>query len=545
MNALVEMPEPVVDEPMPPQPERTDDGSRQEALRASELRFRTLIEHLPQRVFFKDRNSVFVCVNAAFAGDFGLSPDALVGKSDLDFFPPEMARKFQADDQRVMNLGRPETIEETNTVAGESRIVEVVKIPVTNDRGEVVGLLGMFRDVTHLKRTEEQLQRSRAFLHSVIENLPITVFIKDAADLRFVLWNKAGEELTGCPRETFLGKTDYDFFLKDDADGFTASDREVLRSGKLLDVPEEIIHTRSRGTRILHTRKIPILDDQGNARFLVGISEDVTERKAAEERLRELAARLEQNNRELQDFAYVASHDLQEPLRKVNAFGDRLRAKCGATLGEQGLDYLDRMQNAAQRMQVLINDLLAYSRVTTHAKPFAPTDLAAVLKGVLSDLEVRIEQSAAKVSVGELPVIDADPTQMRQLFQNLIGNALKFHRQNVPPVVKVSGQILAPNAPPAPHGAELPSGLAARRLCQIRVEDNGIGFDEKYLDRIFTVFQRLHGRGEYEGSGVGLAICRKIVLRHGGHITAHSQPGLGAIFVIHLPCQQANGENQR
>jgi len=249
------------------------------------------------------------------------------------------------------------------------------------------------------------------------------------------------------------------------------------------------------------------------------------------EALKADAAKLERSNRELQDFASVASHDLQEPLRKVHAFSDRLRSKYAAVFDDQGRDYLDRMQNAAGRMQTLINDLLTYARVSTKAKPFVPTDLISVTREVVSDLEARIEQVSGRVDVGELPTVDADPLQVRQLMQNLIGNSLKYRRPDVPPVVRVSSRTLRED--PA-ESAATPS----HAFCQILVEDNGIGFDEIYAERIFTIFQRLHGRGEYEGTGVGLAVCRKIVERHGGSITARSKPGEGSTFLVTLPVRQ-------
>ncbi|HEY9614120.1 PAS domain S-box protein [Allocoleopsis sp.] len=253
---------------------------------------------------------------------------------------------------------------------------------------------------------------------------------------------------------------------------------------------------------------------------------------------RETRQRLElaRSNAELQEFAYVASHDLQEPLRKIQAFGDRLRVKYSEVLTEQGCDYLIRMQNAAERMQALINDLLTLSRVTTRAQPFAPTKLTQVVKDVLSDLEVRIQQTGGRIEVGELPTLEADPIQMRQLLQNLIGNALKFHRQEEPPVIKIHSRWL-------PDGERPPTeGMNRVERCQILVEDNGIGFHEKYLDRIFNAFQRLHGRSEYEGTGMGLAICRKIAERHNGNITAQSITGYGATFIVTLPLQQCQGD---
>ncbi|MGI8955595.1 MAG: sensor histidine kinase [Chthoniobacterales bacterium] len=236
---------------------------------------------------------------------------------------------------------------------------------------------------------------------------------------------------------------------------------------------------------------------------------------------------LQRSNRELEQFASVASHDLQEPLRKIQAFGDRLQTRCAAELGEQGRDYLVRMLASATRMRSLIDALLSFSRITIKAQPFAPVDLAATADEVVSDLEDRIQRMGGRVEVGPLPSVEADPLQMRQLFQNLIGNGLKFARPDVPPVVKVMSRLLNQSEENGP----IPR-------CEISVCDNGIGFEEVYLDRIFELFQRLHGRQEYEGTGMGLAICRKIVERHGGTITAQSSPGSGANFLVTLPLRQ-------
>jgi PAS domain S-box-containing protein len=285
-------------------------------------------------------------------------------------------------------------------------------------------------------------------------------------------------------------------------------------------------------------------DPAGRPQRMIGVCLEITHRKWAEQTLRRSKQELEQlvdartrelqeanlllqaSNRELEDFASVASHDLQEPLRKIQAFGDRLEQTAGAALGEQGRDYLGRMQKAARRMQRLIGDLLQFARVTTKAQPFVPVDLNAVLADVLGDLESRIEQSRAKVEPGPMPSIEADPTQMQQLLQNLVANALKFHKPGVPPRVRLYSE-------PAEN----------QSTCRICVADNGIGFDEKYLDRIFNVFQRLHGRHEYEGTGIGLAVCRKIAERHGGILTARSRPGEGATFIATLPLRHAAGDN--
>ncbi len=260
-----------------------------------------------------------------------------------------------------------------------------------------------------------------------------------------------------------------------------------------------------------------------NARLYEQSQQEIADRKQAEEDLEQAMEAYRRSNDELQQFTYAASHDLQEPLRKIKAFGERLEAKCGDDLSEQGRDYLNRMQNAANRMNNLIQALLQYSRVTTKAKPFETVDLNTIARDVLSDLEIRIEEAGATVAVDPLPEVEADPTQMRQLLQNLIANALKYRKPDVPPEVHVSARVV-------------PSEYKKTDLCELSVADNGIGIDPKYHERIFGIFQRLHGRNEIEGSGVGLSVCKKIVERHGGTITVQSTSGEGSTFIARLPC---------
>lgn len=264
------------------------------------------------------------------------------------------------------------------------------------------------------------------------------------------------------------------------------------------------------------------------------LEERVAERTAAaEERAKELA----RSNDELEQFSSVASHDLQEPLRKIRMFGDRLRERLGDGLPEGPASDLERMQNAAERMQRLINDLLDFSRVTQRGKEFELVDLGKVTEEVISDLEARVVELNARVEVAGLPVIEADRTQMGQLMQNLIGNALKFHREGEPPVIRIRSEVIA-GQPPRFSGE-----AAAGARCVITVEDNGIGFDEKHSERVFTAFERLHSRSAYDGTGIGLSIVRKIVWRHGGDITAKSTPEQGATFTVTLPLSHANGRD--
>jgi light-regulated signal transduction histidine kinase (bacteriophytochrome) len=239
--------------------------------------------------------------------------------------------------------------------------------------------------------------------------------------------------------------------------------------------------------------------------------------RALEQRARELA----RSNAELEQFASIASHDLQEPLRKVQTFAEQLRVREHDQLSDSGRDYLARMTSAARRMQDLIDDLLRFSRVTTNTRPFVAVDLAATAHEVTADLEGVMEETGATVEIGELPTVQADPLQMRQLLQNLLSNALKFHREGVAPHVQMTGRVDG-------------------RFAEIAVSDDGIGFEERYAQRIFRVFERLHGRGVYPGTGIGLALCRKIVERHGGTITATSAPGEGATFLVTLPLEHSD-----
>ena len=241
-------------------------------------------------------------------------------------------------------------------------------------------------------------------------------------------------------------------------------------------------------------------------------------KKEIEERTK-IEEELKRSNQDLQDFASIASHDLQEPLRKVIMFGDRLNAQFSVEMNEKALGYLERMSNAASRMQTLIDELLLFSRVSSTAKPFQATNLEKIVREVLSDLESRLTRSSARIEIKNLPTVEADEIQMRQLFQNLISNALKFHKKDIPPEVSILGHVIGP-------------------ACEIIVRDNGVGFDEQYAQRIFKPFERLHGRSEFEGTGMGLAICRKIVKRHGGSIGVKSRLNEGCEFSITLPLKQ-------
>jgi PAS domain S-box-containing protein len=380
----------------------------------------------------------------------------------------------------------------------------------------------------HFEDLADRLRESEDRFRALFEDAPVACheIDRDGIVLRV---NRAECALLGFEPHEMIGRSLWDFNAPEGRD----AGREVLR--QILEDQNrqkfyEREYTRRDGTTIvleIHPRLIRDASNRavGVRSFLI----DVTQRVRAEQKLQLQAQELSRSNAELAQFAYVASHDLQEPLRKILAFGDRLKTRHGTELSEEGCDYLTRMQNAAARMQVLIEDLLSLSRVASRPKAMAAVDLADVVRTVVSDLEPRMAQIGGRVQTGFLPVILGDRVQIAQLLQNLIGNGLKFHKAGQAPLVKVHCELdrAGPNA----------------GSVRIVIEDNGIGFDEKYLDRIFQVFQRLHGRSEYEGNGIGLTICRKIAERHGGSISASSAPGQGARFVVTLPSPALTGES--
>lgn len=421
-----------------------------------------------------------------------------------------------------------------------SRFPAIVSVTALRDDEErIIGYLLIGTDNTARKQVEEEqkkldqrLRDQQFYTRSLIESNIDALMTTDPQGIITDV-NKQMEALTDCTRDELIGAPFKNYFT--DPERAEAGIKRVLSEKKVADYELTARSRTGRHTDVSYNAATFYNRD----RQLQGVfasARDVTDRKRVEEKLKVYSDKLERSNRELQDFAQVASHDLQEPLRKILAFGDRLSSKAGETLDVQSKDYLQRMCNAAARMQTLIKDLMAFSRVAIKGQPFVPTDLQVIAVDVRADLETRIDESGGRVEIEELPTLDADPMQMRQLLQNLISNSLKYYREGVPPVVRVYSQMLDARSPDSMDESAL-----ARQLCQILVEDNGIGFDEKYLDRIFNVFQRLHKKGEYEGTGVGLAICRKIIDRHGGTITARSKVGQGTTFVVTLPMKHLDG----
>lgn len=548
-----------------------------ETLQHREQQFAALLRNNPDVIIRCDRQVRYVYVNQAVERLLGKAAAEILGKTSQELgIPQELCQLWEETVRLVFETGMEQSIEFESPSTDGLRSYQSRVVPEFYE-GLTKYALIVSRDITEIKRVQEELERqnrrSQLFAEIALkirqslqidEILQTTVtevqkILNSDRVLIYRLWpDGSGTGVTeavvpGWPSvlgQTFSQEVFPQDFQQLYCEGRIRAIADLNNSVETSSCVVEFLHQFGVKAKLV----VPILLKEDLWGLLIAhqcdrprkwqsFEVDLLQQLAtqvgialAQAQLLEQETRqrseLLRSNDQLQQFAYVASHDLQEPLRKIQAFGDRLKDKCNSALTDQGRDYLERMQNAAKRMQVLIDDLLTFSRVTSKAKAFERVDLSVVVSEVLSDLEVGIDRTGGRVEVGDLSVIEAEPIQIRQLLQNLISNALKFHRNDHPPIVKIYGQLLNPSEKRSSGGSTIAD------LYQIIVEDNGIGFDEKYLDRIFNVFQRLHGRSAYEGTGMGLAICRKIAELHGGSLEAKSTPGQGARFIVTLPFKQ-------
>jgi PAS domain S-box-containing protein len=421
---------------------------------------------------------------------------------------------------------------------GEQRMQSYVGRRLDNSQGMPIGLLCvMFRHpLENPDFVASTLQVFAARAAAEMERLEADARIREQASLldraqdaiilhavdghRVLYWNEGAHRQYGWSATEALGQA-LDRLLQIDPGEASGPFQTVLAHGEWSGHFNE--RRKDGSAMIAEVRCTLVRDEVGRPRSILSIMSDITERRRAEEKLKLALEELGTRNRELQDFAFVASHDLQEPLRKIRMFSDRLVSRPIVAEDAQARDYLQRSAQAAARMQTLIDDLLQYSRIDSKARSFVQVRLGALLATVVDDLEQRIESAAADLRIGPMPTIEADHTQLRQLFQNLLANALKFRHPERRPCIRVYAQT---------------AHLDGRPAYRISVEDNGIGFDAKYAERIFAPFQRLHSREDYEGTGIGLAIVRRIVDRHRGTVEVDAASGQGATFHVVLPERQ-------
>jgi PAS domain S-box-containing protein len=363
----------------------------------------------------------------------------------------------------------------------------------------------------------------------MIEEIQDYAFMLLDRDGTIISWNKGAEAINGYKSEEIIGKNFRLFYSEKDRDNKLPEKlmQEAQTSGKAL---HEGWRLRKDGSSFWGSVVLTAFhDDSGKMMGFSKVTRDLTERKYSEDLLKEKNRELERINQELTSFAYVASHDLQEPLRKIQTFASRIMEMEKQNFSEKTLEYFQRMQGAAGRMQTLIQDLLTYSRTNTAERKIEAVDLNKLIGSVKTDLDETIREKNAVIESEKLPVIEGVQFQFHQLFLNLIGNALKFSRKDVQPKITISSSVV--------RGEQIKEHVAdpRKKYHQIEVRDNGIGFEPEYNEKIFEVFQRLHGKAEYSGNGIGLSICKKIVENHRGFIRAEGIPGDGAVFYVVLP----------
>jgi PAS domain S-box-containing protein len=362
----------------------------------------------------------------------------------------------------------------------------------------------------------EDLIRDRNLLRTILETIPDHIYFKDI-DSRTVRCSLAHAKFFGVedPKD-MVGKKDFDFFSEEHARQAFEDEQRIIRTGEpLIGIEEKETWPDGRVTWV-STTKMPLRDEKGEIVGTFGISRDITRQKESDLEAKNLTAALKRSNQELEEFASVASHDLQEPLRMISGYLKLIVQRYQDRLDQDGQEFIAFAVDGAQRMQAMINDLLSYSRVTTQGKTFSLIETEAVLQRALLNLKVAVDEAGARVTHEAMPAAMGDERQIERLFQNLIGNGLKYRRPGDVPEIHVSAQK---------KDSEWVFGI----------RDNGIGIDPKYFDRIFGIFQRLHTREQYAGTGIGLAVCKKTVERHGGRIWVESEEGKGATFYFTLP----------
>ena len=475
-------------------------------------RLANVVESSDDAIITKSLEGDILSWNKGAEKTYGYSANEVLGKNISLLEPPELKGEIEKYTDKIKEKKRISHYETMRLKKnGELINVSVTLSPVFDTSGKFVAVSAIARDITENKNAAKKLELANKYNRSLLESsLDPLVTIGPEGKITDV--NHSTETVTGYNRDDLIGTDFSDYFTEPNKakEGY----QQVFQEGMVRDYALEIKHKNGRTTPVLYNASV-YKDDSDNVIGVFASARDITELKKTEHLLKDKLGELERSNSELEQFAYVSSHDLQEPLRMIASYLQLLERKYKGKLDDKADKYIKFSVDGATRMQNLIDDLLAFSRVTTQAKELKPTNLEQIYNEVLSNLEVTINENKAIITHEPLPVVLADKTQISQVFQNLISNAIKFQSVDKPKinisVEKEENQWL------------------------FGVEDNGIGINPKHSDRIFEVFKRLHKKKDYPGTGIGLAICKKIIERHGGRIWVESGLGKGSIFYFTLP----------
>lgn len=476
--------------------------------------------------------------------DAGLRREQVIGQLLLSLFPSVSQSAHWLAYERALQTNQPQFLEEHYHYDGFDNYLVSQMVPLSNER-----LIVSYQIVNELKQAQLKTEEQSALLRSIFDNAQVGLVLfeilwdepEKSRDFRYLQSNRVNDQVIGRAAEEIIGRTVYEVYPALRGNVWADNAHHCADSGESTQFTYSYVGDGVRGWFDATFIRI-------DNRLLLTYS-DITALKDAElqqaqqaELLRSANEALLRSNESLQSFAYVASHDLQEPLRKIQSFGDLVIDRYGESLPAEGQDMLRRMQTAADRMSNLIRDLLALSRLSTQKQPFHPVDLGRLLNGILSDLELVVTQTGAQIDIATMPTVTGDGLQLGQLFQNLLTNALKFQSPGTVPYVQIDCCRVGTNevppglVSPTKVGDTNPGGGRPHHYYVISVTDNGIGFDAAtHGERVFGAFQRLHGKNQYAGTGIGLAIARKVVDNHGGGIRVESKPGEGATFTVYLP----------
>lgn len=542
----------------------------QKQIEESQMQLLALFEQSPVGIAIISKNELTYTMANPFYGELvGRKPEALVGKPLLEALPELAGQGFDKLLRDVIETGTPYLSKEqsVNIVRNEQLqtiYVDLTYQPQRDLDGNISGVLVVATDLTRQVLTRQKIKQAEMSLRGAVELAQLGTYEIDLTT-GILTYSDRLKEWFGVEKEDVITfEIVYDAICEADRSAVQNAVNRAIAYGSdgVYDMEYTLNPDKTGLSRVLHAQGKTIFNKKGKAITMIGTAQDITiqrkiqlalehqvqhrteeleamneelaaineEYMATNEELAESNHMLVQSNENLQQFAYVASHDLQEPLRKIQSFGNLLATRHSDALGD-GTHYLQRMQSAAARMSDLIQDLLAFSRVSSKKDQIATVSLTRVVETVLTDLELNIQESGAIITIEDLPVIQGDRLQLGQLFQNMISNALKFRKKEIVPQIKITGHSVSQKDVPF----SINSNRTTANFYQIDIADNGIGFDQQYADRIFQLFQRLHGRSEYSGTGIGLAICEKVVVNHGGAISVKSSPGNGAVFSLFFP----------